>query len=173
MSTVIDRDLGWKEIVRDHKKLDGISINVGLFGDGEIGRNVAARGAVHEFGVKIKVTEKMRRFLMTIGIFLKATTTTINIPSRPFTRSAFDKGVRKLISFVQKTYGLMVDDKISPKRFLNQIGIFHTNQIKQSIRGGNWTPLHPATIEQKGSTKPLIDTGTMLNSVKHKITKKV
>lgn len=37
--------------------------------------------------------------------------------------------------------------------------------IQQSILEGNWTPNAPATIAEKGSDKPLIDTSHMKNSV--------
>lgn len=37
--------------------------------------------------------------------------------------------------------------------------------VKQAILEGEWTPNHPQTIRQKGSSKPLIDTSAMKNAV--------
>lgn len=43
-------------------------------------------GAIHEYGATIQVTEKMRNYLRSIGIYLKSETTTIVIPTRSFLR---------------------------------------------------------------------------------------
>jgi len=166
---VIEKDLGWNEIVKEHKKIKGIKIKVGLFGSGDASQNVAARGAVHEWGIEIPVTDKMRAFLRTIDIHLKASTTKITIPQRAFMRGAFDGNMRNLERFIQTQYTLFVMDKISMKIFLNRIGVEHTAQIKDSITKGSWTPNHPKTVQNKGSSKPLINKGVMVNSVKHKI----
>jgi len=38
--------------------------------------------------------------------------------------------------------------------------------------GNNLAPNAPSTIAQKGSSKPLIDTGSMLNSITYAVRKK-
>ena len=54
--------------------------------DGEDAVQIAA---VHEFGCTIAVTPKMRAYLHYQGIHLKAETTHIHIPPRPFLRPIF------------------------------------------------------------------------------------
>lgn len=66
-------------------KLDGDSLFVGVLkqargSDGEELVNIAE---VHEYGVEIQVTEKMRNYLHAVGLHLKATTSVIKIPARP------------------------------------------------------------------------------------------
>ena len=143
---IIVKDLGWDEIVREHKKLTNTNIKIGLFGEGNVTQNVAARGYVHEFGRG-------------------------NNPQRPFMRQAFEDNKDKLTKKIQKWYTLVVNDKMGIKKFLNRIGVLHTGQIQRKIRAGNFIPLKPKTIKKKKSTRPLIDTAVMLNSVKHKIEK--
>ena len=56
---------------------------------------VAWYGRVHEFGAMIKVTAKMRGFLHSIGIHLKASTSQLHIPPRPFARPALHSAMKK------------------------------------------------------------------------------
>ena len=37
------------------------------------------------------------------------------------------------------------------------------------IRNGNWVPNAPATIRRKGSDRPLIDTGQLVNAVEYEV----
>ena len=42
-------------------------------------------------------------------------------------------------------------------------------KIQDKIRSGDFKPLKPETIRRKGSSKPLIDKGQMVNSINIKI----
>ena len=140
--------MGWNNIVRNIGKMDLI-IKIGLFGEGSSPKNnLAARGAVHHFGAP------------------KA-----GIPSRPFMSQAFDNGDQKLKKFITTQYKGVIDGKISAKTMMDDIGIFHTNQIQDTIRNGNFVALKEETKRRKGSSKPLIDKAIMINSVKHVIKK--
>lgn len=168
---LIVKDTGWDEIVKEHKKLDGVKVKVGLFGSGDPDSNLAARGAIQTFGAKITITDKMRGYLHFIGIHVKKTTTQIIIPKRPFMQNAMDMNEANLLDFIKKQYILFLNDKINLNMFLNRIGLKHTDQIKLSIKRGNYAKLHPVTTARKGSSKPLIDSGEMLQGVKHKVDK--
>lgn len=62
------------------------------------------------------------------------------------------------------------EDKTKPIA-LNRLASFYERQIKQNIKSGgaltgkSFAPLAESTIRRKGSSKPLIDTGEMLNSI--------
>ena len=75
-------------IVKDR---DNVAIGVKT---GEAGKIAA----VHEFGCTIAVTPKMRAYLHGIGLHLRASTTHINIPPRPFLRPVLmsDKFQKKI-----------------------------------------------------------------------------
>jgi hypothetical protein len=52
---------------------------------------------------------------------------------------------------------------------LDLMGEVISGELRQSIVDLVAPPLSPITIARKGSTKPLIDTGTMLNGVGHEV----
>lgn len=63
----------------------------------------AARyGAVHEFGAKIPVTDKMRAFLHYKGVHLKKSTTEIIMPERAWFRPTVDKARPQIITTMEK-----------------------------------------------------------------------
>lgn len=65
--------------------------------------------------------------------------------------------------FIQ--YGLVVDGKTTVYRALMRVGQEHADDIKAKIRS-NISPANAAsTIARKKSSKTLIDTGAMLQSV--------
>lgn len=54
---------------------------------------------------------------------------------------------------------------------LNQIGNYIEGLVKKKIKNGPFVPLSPATINRKGSSKPLIDTGHLRQSIRYIIDK--
>ncbi len=51
----------------------------------------APYAAIHEFGGKIQVTDKMRRFLHAMGVHLRKATKYIKIPARPWFKPTWEK----------------------------------------------------------------------------------
>ena len=54
----------------------------------------------------------------------------------------------------------------------NEVAIYFEKEVLDTIDsqdGGRWPPLHPFTIERKGSSQPLKDKGELYNSITHKI----
>lgn len=146
---VIEKDLGWKNIKKQIKILKHTNVKVGLFGNGNPSQNVAARGAVHEFGSPKQ-----------------------NIPSRPFERQAFDNNINNLKKSIKKEYNQVLAGKLSSNQMMKKIGVLHEDQIKKTINDGNFVPLSPKTIARKKSSKPLIDTAVMINSIQSKVENK-
>jgi len=72
---------------------------------------------IHEYGAIIKVTEKMRGYLHSIGIHLSPTKTTITIPPRPAFLNAYNRVVEKRMkdsretsAEVQKAMAKLIND---------------------------------------------------------------
>ncbi len=86
---------------------------------------------------------------------------TENIPARPFLRTAQNNAIKRANNLVQNrlSEGTTVDD------LCKELGVLLATQIKNEINRGQWTPNASSTVRQKGSSKPLIDTGTMRSSV--------
>lgn len=162
-------DHGMKRILREHN-LRSAEVNSGLFGEGDDPKtNYAYLGLIHQMGVDIKITPKMRAFLHTIGIHVKNDTLFIKIPKRPFMSNAFDKFEKMIIDFIVEEYRKVMDGRQTLKQMMDRIGVKHEGQIKRSFTEFTYKQNHPATIEQKGSSTPLIDNGQLRNSVKYKV----
>jgi len=75
------------------------------------------------------------------------------------------------IKDVNRTTDLLKALEDGKNEILRIVGAFLEGQIKQTITRGRaeWPPLSPETIKRKGSSKPLIDTGKLRNSVTHKV----
>lgn len=93
---------------------------------------------------------------------------TRNIPSRPFVSDCFDKNQGQ-ISEAKKRIVYRVMEGMPASTGLAQLGQWYQDVLKGHIRNGGWVPNAPATIKRKGSSKPLIDTGQLVNSVRWKI----
>lgn len=96
---------------------------------------------------------------------------TVNMPSRPFLRKSVDENEGKINSFLQSKKRDLVRG-VPAKQVLKEIGIFQKDLIQEKITEGSFTPNAPSTVRQKGSSKPLIDTGRMRQSVDYVIQKK-
>ena len=89
----------------------------------------------------------------------------VRIPARPFMNAAIDNHVDEISAFIFKRLRAVVRGSIDAQMALNQIGSKCKGITQSEIRDGDWVPNSPATIRRKGSSKPLIDTGTMRQSV--------
>lgn len=93
---------------------------------------------------------------------------TRNIPSRPFVSDCFDKNQGQ-ISEAKKRIVYRVMEGMPASTGLAQLGQWYQDVLKGHIRNGGWVPNAPVTIKRKGSSRPLIDTGQLVNSVRWKI----
>ena len=96
---------------------------------------------------------------------------TVRSPSRPFLRKSVDENEAKINGFLQSTKGKLLRG-VSAEQVLKEIGIFQKDLIQEKITEGSYVPNAPSTIARKGSSKPLIDTGRMRQSVNYVIRKK-
>jgi len=91
------------------------------------------------------------------------------IPPRPFIRGFVD-GKRELIQKTLDRLGQMVaDGKLKAEEAMARLGEFGQSGVKSYIRSGAFTPNATSTVARKGSSKPLIDTGTLRNSIRYQV----
>ena len=88
-----------------------------------------------------------------------------DIPSRPFFRNAIDGNREALKEFKKNIHDQVLQRKITPHQALELIGLWMQNKIRESILKGSWTPNSERTKKAKESSKPLVDTGQMINSL--------
>lgn len=90
---------------------------------------------------------------------------TENIPERPFMTQAIQNNRAKYIALNRKNLVAVAKGAMKMKVALGQLGEVAKASIQKEIRSGNFKPLSQKTIDAKGSSKPLIDTGNMIQSV--------
>lgn len=108
----------------------------------EDGTPVAMVAAVHEFGSPAQ-----------------------GIPERPFLRVAVHRNRQKYVRLNRINLVKMLRGQIGADQALGQLGEMAKGDVQTEIRTGDFTPLKEATIKRKGSSKPLIDTGQMVQSI--------
>jgi hypothetical protein len=153
---VKDKDLGFEEIQRQMALLDGSHVKVG-FQEGAVtkpqvkgqrrkpaGLSLPQIAAENEFGTKI-------------------------IPARPFMSTSFDENKALINRAIQGEYKKIAGGNGTTERSLGLIGQLMTKLIVQKIRAIVSPPNSPRTIAIKKSSKPLIDFGQMIQSVRYKV----
>jgi hypothetical protein len=151
---VIDRDRGWKRIEAEMRAMKkGAGVTVGIQGNeanethgkGSDYTN-AQIGTVHEFG-SIDGT----------------------IPERSFIRSTMDAQSKPIAQLAARLMAGVIVGKMTRRKGLGILGQHVLGEIRKTIRAGIDPPLQQATIDRKGSSKPLIDTGQLVGSLTYKV----
>lgn len=121
----------------------------------ETGQKVAEVAFYNEFGRTVKTKgEKLADGTTSEGTYYQ-------LP-RPFFRNMIAKYSPQWPEAVAKD---LKRTKYDVKRTLERTGLAIEGQLRQSIQDTNSPPLAQSTIDRKGFSKPLIDTGVMWNHV--------
>ena len=89
------------------------------------------------------------------------------VPARPFMRNTWDNRQKELRAIQRKTLEQIATGRMTAEKALDVIGLWFANAIKKTITDGVAPANAPRTIEKKGSSKPLIDTGALRQSITH------
>lgn len=146
VSVKVLKDIDPKALDRLRQRLVGDNrvVNVGV-PEGkreEDGTPVAMIAAVHEFGSPSQ-----------------------GIPERPFLRVAVQRNRQKYGRLNRINLVKMLRGQATVEQALGQLGEMAKGDVQTEIRSGDFAPLKPATIKRKGSSRPLIDTGQMVQSI--------
>lgn len=145
--------------------LDGSEVSAGVHGDQ--GGELVMIANVHEFGATIPVTDRMRGWFIAQG-FAPPKGPTIEIPARPYIRPGFDNHEREIDRAIDGLFEELLAEKISPKGFLNQLGLILRQFILDEY-GKHGPPLSSMTVQRKGSSGKLEDTGRLRQSIQFEI----
>jgi hypothetical protein len=88
------------------------------------------------------------------------------IPPRPFFSQMI---AAKSPEWPAAMAGLLKSTGYDTKKTLALTGEAIKGQLQTAIRDFDGVPLKPATIKRKGHSKPLVDTGQLLNSVAYEV----
>lgn len=144
MVAIRDKDRGWNKITRNIVASNNWVTGVGFPGSAGISSAIVTRAAVHEYG---SVSKK--------------------IPSRPFMRQAISLYKQQIQQRMDAEARGIIEGRHTARTAAARIGEFFTGAIKATFTRGTFRALKPRTILAKGSSRPLIDTGEMRNSVTH------
>ena len=148
--TVKDKDRGWRRMLAIALEANPLVVTVGVQGDAERATGEISNidlATIHEFGAP-----------------------GAGIPERSFIRSTLEdqQGYREL---ARKLTDAVVAGKVDVPKALALFGEQVSSDIKRKIESGIDPPNAPATVAKKGSSKPLVDTGQLKNSISYVVKK--
>lgn len=125
------------------------SVDVGIIDAGkhtDSDQTVATIGFEHEFG-------------------------TAKVPERSFIRSTLKDKKKKIIILQTKLIKKVQSGEMNLNTALGLVGSYVAGEISAKIVSIKSPPNSPATIAEKGSSNPLIDTGQLKNSITWSVNK--
>jgi len=91
------------------------------------------------------------------------------IPQRSFLRAGIEKSLPQLIALNGANLAAIGRGQMDIQTALGRLGQAAAGAVKREIIEGTFTPLKPATIRRKKSSRPLVDTGQMRQSVTYEV----
>jgi hypothetical protein len=88
-----------------------------------------------------------------------------HIPARPFGSTMIPRYKEKIKKVVKNEFKAYLEGKQDLTQVFNRIGLSGQKFMQDNLKNGNWKPNSPTTVRIKGSSKPLIDTGQMRQSI--------
>lgn len=92
------------------------------------------------------------------------------VPERPFMRNAMRANEGKYRDAMRTSAAKILDGSTTLASVLTRLGILAQGDIQGEITSLRSPPNAPVTIERKGSSNPLIDTGEMRQAVTFQVT---
>ena len=148
---VTDRDKGYRALMRRvQKAARGRTVKVGLLsgnggapsGDGD--KSLLDVATFHEFGIG-------------------------NNPERSFVRAWFDENKNEHKALERKLAESVVRGQNTVDSALDKMGLLLSATMQMRIRGGIGEDLAESTIERKGSSTQLVDTGSLVSAISHEV----
>lgn len=141
-STTTVNDAEWKRIKAEVKKFKGAYTAVGFFSG--MGSLLLTKAYANEYG------------------------TSRGIPPRPFMRQTFERVKNKVQRIIAKELEMIYAGTSTAKTSISRLGEWYTGEVKRTFSTGKFAENSQKTIKKKGSSKPLIDSGELRNSVTHR-----
>ncbi len=136
--TITEKDNGWKKLKKAFQEKKAF-LTVGIHGSA--GSDEVLIGTVHEFGSPER-----------------------GIPERSYLRSTFEEKREALYEQMETAIESTLEG-VPLGQALGRIGLGLVAAIQGKIRSNIAPPLKQETIDRKGSSVALIDTGRLINSI--------
>ncbi len=150
-----DIDKGLDNIMKEINSFNSMYVKAGVVeGAGsKDGVSIAQYASWNEFGVPGKASSKKMW----------------KIPPRPFIGGWATNKKKNINLVIQKLFATVQSGQSTADVALKKLGQYAQDGIKSYIRTGGFTPNAPSTIAKKKSSTPLIDSGTMRNSIRYEV----
>lgn len=149
----------WDSIISDVNRLDGKATKVGFPEGADLARPFSQTGIKHS-DTMAELAQKAAE--------LEFGAPHLRGKKWPFMTQSFMTNLNKLKRQSASEFRRMTRNISAPVTALEQIGEKHEEQIRKQMWLVRTPKLSDFTIAAKGSSKPLIDTGLMVNSVTHR-----
>lgn len=96
-----------------------------------------------------------------------------NVPERSFLRATADAKRLEWLALLERTLRLVTAGRLDLEAALGIVGQKAVADVVARIRRGAGIPppLQPETIQRKGSDRPLVDTGRLVQSITYEVRK--
>lgn len=187
MAEIIYQLEGLEKLDKELKYLQTHAVKVGVLGNGSAERRARSKakrklmkrkGLLKKGGSFVnrdKARKKSKSALVEeYAVFNEYGTS--RMPARPFFRLSIktSKAQKEIKEYMKKQVEMIIAGDITGQQAYENLGTFVVQKIKKTIMNGNFAALDSKTIKirQKqgnNSTKPLIDTHTLYNSINYEI----
>lgn len=153
--SVVDRDLGARRLLAELAKAGEITVGIHEAegaqpkeGD-DGGESLIDVAVVHEFGYEEG-----------------------GIPRRSFIRDWVDENEAAHAEQERQLARAVLAGKMTVEQAMKRLGVLRQAEVQRRISDGIDPPLQQSTIDRKGSSTPLINTGQLRSAISHKVTVK-
>ena len=109
--------------------------------------------------------------LAEIAFIMEKGSTVNNIPPRPFMKQTRIMNEKKVAEHTKKYLSAISTGKMSAMDAIKKLGASYEGAMKKIFISGTFAPNAPSTARRKKSSRPLIDTGLLRQSIKYKVAK--
>ena len=185
--SVEDRDLGFKAILTELRKLGEMEVRTGIQGADDSAMVKIA--TIHEFGSRAWKPSWKQAYYLALLIVLqrrpeqgqslsaeqkahafaiarKLRGRLLRIPERSFLRATFDAQRGKLEAAADRVVGKVLDGKMAADEAAQTFAQFAETLFRRGLLAVKRPPNAPLTIVLKKSSQPLVDSGRLRASIR-------
>lgn len=155
-----DIDKGWKKIKKQLLKQNGLVVAVGVISGGGQ-KKYSKHSDVNGNG---EASDIDLAKLATVQEFGSG-----KIPPRPFMRQTEEREKENARKAVKKLQNALYSLRIDAVTLGDKLGVWYVGKIRETIRNGKFRANSEVTKALKGSSKPLIDTGRLIQSIDYEL----
>lgn len=170
---IIQRDLGLKKILMEVRNMKDTNVKVGVLQsagnykphtDIKIARGKVSQGRTHTSDLTVAEVATFMEYGVPHDEGSK-------IPARPFMAQTFQKNLLQVQKIIKVEAEGIYEGKQTAKQALDKVGVFYKGRVQKIFTDGEFAPNQQSTIDKKGSSRPLIDTGQLRQSINFEVVK--